>query len=329
MSKVYDNLPAPITEAGEDVLRAYTEGAVPTTDPGLLRTVEAMLFAEAAALEAVALLTERQGASSDLMFAELLEEPVFTDLAPTILAMLRFLRARIAGHDPVLRLDPSTPQPALCLLLLAGQALVSAAADRPGTQPVRVTLTECLHRLATTPAEERYPAGDLAFGLDDQQREEVDEETYLLDEVRKILTETVPLRRVLTRAQSEGGTAFLAVDLAARPDVADLLRMLATDPPAGGADTSTRWRALAGPATSMIRLEIEWLQPVNTALAVVLDVDEYGPALEALTHSDHVALSATDPVRQPGDALIHSVKITTSGPVLSHLLTEAARRRQD
>ena len=181
MSKVYDNLPAPITEAGEDVLRAYTEGTVPTADPDLLYTVEAMLFAEAVALEAIVLLTERQGSSSDLMFTELLGEPVFTDLAPTILAMLRFLRARHAGHDAVLRLDPSTPQPALCLLLLAGQALVSAADDQPGTVPVRDVLAECLHRLATNPAEERYLAADLGFGLDDEQRDEVDEETYLLD----------------------------------------------------------------------------------------------------------------------------------------------------
>ncbi|MGP3690813.1 hypothetical protein ACTVZO_40110 [Streptomyces sp. IBSNAI002] len=329
MSKVYDSLPTPITEAGENVLRAYTEASVPTTDPGLLHTVEAMLFAEAAALEAVGLLTERQGSSSDLMFAELLDEPVFTDLAPTILAMLRFLRARIAGHDPVLRLDPSTSQPALCLLLLAGQALVSAADDRPGTEPVRDALAECLHRLSTAPAEERYPAGDLGFGLDDEQRDEVDEETYLLDEVRKILTEAVPLRRVLTSARGEGGAAFLAVDLVARPDVADLLRMLATDPPAGGADTSTRWRAFAGPASSLIRLEIEWLQPVNAVVAVVLDVDEYAPVLEALTRSDHVQLSVTDPVGQPRDAVIHSVKVPTSGPALRHLLTEAARRRQD
>ncbi|MGW0844260.1 hypothetical protein ACWD26_29800 [Streptomyces sp. NPDC002787] len=329
MSKVYENLPSSVTEAGENVLRAYTEGTVPTTDPSLLQTAEAMLFAEASALEAVALLTERQNSSSDLMFAELLEEPVFTDLAPTILSMLRFLRARIAGHDPVLRLDPSTPQPALCLLLLAGQALVSTAADRPGTQPVRDALAECLHRLATAPAEERYPAGDLGFGLDDQQRDEVDEETYLLDEVRKVLTESVPLRRVLTPVRGEGEPVFLAVDLAARPDVADLLRMLATDPPAGGADTSTRWRAFAAPAASLIRLEIEWLQPVSTTLAVVLDVDEYAPALDTLTRSDHVQLSATDPVGQPRDAVIHSVKVPTSGPELRHLLTEAARRRQD
>ncbi|PCG87106.1 hypothetical protein CIB93_04465 [Streptomyces sp. WZ.A104] len=329
MSKVYDNLPSTITEAGENVLRAYAEGTAPTTDPGLLQTVEAMLFAEAAALEAVVLLTERHSSSSDLVFAELLEEPVFMDLAPTILSMLRFLRGRIAGHDPVLRLDPSTPQPALCFLLLAGQALVSAAADRPGTQPVRDALAECLHRLATAPAEERYPAGDLGFGLEDQQREEVDEETYLLDEVRKVLTESVPLRRVLTSVRGKGGAAFLTVDLAARPDVADLLRMLATDPPAGGADTSTRWRAFAAPAATLIRLEIEWLQPVNTTLALVLDVDEYAPALEALTHSDHVQLSATDPVGQPRDAVIHSVKIPTNGPELRHLLAEAARRRQD
>ncbi|MFJ9574564.1 hypothetical protein [Streptomyces bacillaris] len=327
MSKVYDNLPPSVIAAGENVLRACTEGTAPTADPALLRTVEAMLFAEAAALEAVALLTDRRGSSSDLVFAELLEEPVFNDLAPTILSLLRFLRGRIAGHDPVLRLAPSTPQPALCLLLLAGQALVSAADDRPGTRPVRDALAQCLHRLATSPAEERCPAGDLGFGLDDHLRDEVDEETFVLDESRKILTESVPVRRVFTSAPGRDEAVFLALDLEARPDVADVLRMLATDPPAGGADTSTRWRAFAAPAATLIRLEIEWLQPVNTALAVVLDADEYAPALQALTHSDHVQLSATDPVDQPGDAVIHSVKVPTNGPELRYLLTEAARRR--
>lgn len=323
-SKLYREIPRPVIATCEEVLSAYTSGRAPAGDPALLDDWPAMIYAEAAALEAVDILTARRGHSADLLFADLLEEPAFAPLTPAMLPLLHFLRARRAGHDPTLRLDPHSPQLALPLLLLAGQALVSAADERPGASAVDAGLRECLRRLADTPLDERTPAGDLAFGLTEQQREQVSDEEFVRDEARKILTGTVPVSRAVAAVSRP---VLLVLDLAARPDVEDLLRILHTDAPADGADTVTWWRAFAGTDTTVVRLEVQWLEPVRTSVAVVLEADEHRPLLETIAADGRVDLTATDPADSP-DSPFSLARVTTDGASLSGVLRQAASRRE-
>jgi hypothetical protein len=238
----YDAFPRPVVEACEEVLRAYTGHTAPTCDPALPATPPGIVLAEGVALEALCMLTETHGSTSDLLFSDLFEADLFADMTPTMLRLLRFLRARLAGQDPVLRLNPSAGELGLPFLLLAGHALILASGQSSGSEAAAHTLADCLQRLATSPAQTRYPVGDLAFTLDNP--DEADDERFYRDALGQILSEAVPLLRVLPTP--DRSTAFLVPDLTARPDIADLLRILATDPPQGGADTATYLRAFAG-----------------------------------------------------------------------------------
>ncbi|RNG33515.1 hypothetical protein [Streptomyces botrytidirepellens] len=320
-SKLYREIPRPVIEACEDVLTAYTSGRALARDLGLLNDWPAMIYAEAAALEAVDILTASCGHSGDLLFAELLDDPTFARLAPAMLPLLRFLRGRRAGQNPTLLLDPDTPAPALTLLLLAGQALLSASDGRPGTPAAETTLRECLRRLADSPLDGRTSVGDLAFGLTEREQEQADDEVFIRDQARRICSETLPVRRVLAPADRP---ALLVLDLTTRPDTEDLLRILDTEMPADGADTVTRWRALAG--GNVIRLDVEWLEPVRSSLAVLLDADEHRTVLEKIAAEGRVDLTATDPADSL-DSLFALTRVTTSGESLSDVLSRAGIHR--
>ena len=315
-SKIYSELPAEVVAACEDIVRAYALGSPPAADRELLRTVPALIFAEAVALEAVDMLAKEQGSTSDLFLAELLNEAAFEPLTPAMLPLLRFLRGRLAGHDPVLRLDSGTPEPALTMLLMAGQALVSAADQPPGGPRVAALLDQCLARLAADPADQRVSAGDLGFGLSDD--EPAGTERSSRDETRKFLTGTEPLLGVFV---APDGTILLWLDLAARPDLKEVFHLLVTDLPEGGADTWIHWQGFGSPDGGMVRLNVEWFQPVHASLAVILDTDEHARVLDVLTKATVMGLVADRP--RP-DHPVDQIRIPANGPILANLLSEVA-----
>lgn len=104
--------------------------------------------------------------------------------------------------------------PAVTLLLVAGQALLSTCGDQPGSSAADATLHVCLRRLATSPLNDRVCVGDLAFALTERQREQADDETFIRDQVRQLCSEAVPVRRA---ADQLNRPPFLVLDLAARP----------------------------------------------------------------------------------------------------------------
>ncbi|MFB8290606.1 hypothetical protein [Kitasatospora purpeofusca] len=317
VSKLYSDLPSPVIEACEDVLRAYTTGSTPTAAPATLRCWQAEVYAEEAALEALDLLTARRGSSSDLLFTDLYNMPAFEPFTPAMPSLLRFLRARRANLNPTLRLAADTPGLALTLLLLAGHALVQAADTVPGDPQAQVLLAECLARLAAAPLGERVLPGDLAFALTEEERRSVEDAVYARDEHRRFLTEAVPLRRSV--AAAPGRAPLLVLDLSARDDVEDLMRVMQTDNPADGADTVTRWRALAG----LIRLEVTWLEPVYTELAVVLQSDQHRELLAAVAADGRIALTGTDPADSL-DTEFSITQVATDGLSLAHVMAAAA-----
>ncbi|MFD7447127.1 hypothetical protein [Streptomyces sp. NPDC059909] len=238
-----------------------------------------------------------------------------------MLPLLRFLRGRRAGQNPTLLLDPHTPTPALTLLLLAGQALLSAAAAPPGTPAADAVLRECLRRLATSPLDDRASVGDLAFGLSKGELERAGDEEFIRDQARRICSETVPLRRALALTTRP---SLLVLDLAARPDLEDLLRVLHTDAPVDGADTATRWRSVGG--GDVVRLEVDWLEPVRTSLAVLLNTVEHRAVLERIAAEGRVDLTATDPADSLDD-FFSLARVTTNGESLADALRRAAASR--
>ncbi|MFJ5973426.1 hypothetical protein [Streptomyces sp. NPDC093060] len=167
-----------------------------------------------------------------------------------MLPLLRFLRGRRADQNPVLLLAPDAPMPALTLLLIVGHALLSACDDRPGSPAAHDVLRVCLRRLATGPLDDRTSVGELAFALTEEQQEQADDETFVRDQVRRFFSEAVPVRRAAALTDRPP-----LLDLAARPDIEDLMRVLHSASTADGADTVTRWRALAGADT--VRLEVD------------------------------------------------------------------------
>jgi len=173
----------------------------------------------------VDILTTLRGSSTDLHFAPLLREPVFAALTPAMPALLAFLRGRLAGQDPTLRLDPRHPKLALTLLL-AGQALLAAADQMPATPGAGEQRRGCLRRLADRPTgrwASRTTPGDLAVGLTEQQRQRADEEAFLRDEARRFLTGAVPVRAVLV---APGDRGIVVLDVTARPELEEVLRLL-------------------------------------------------------------------------------------------------------
>ncbi|MFH8775996.1 hypothetical protein [Streptomyces sp. NPDC017958] len=102
--------------------------------------------------------------------------------------------------------------------------------------------------------------GELAFALTEEQQEQADDETFVRDQVRRFFSEAVPVRRA---AALTDRPPLQVLDLAARPDIEDLMRVLHSASTADGADTVTRWRALAGADT--VRLEVDWIEPVRAS----------------------------------------------------------------
>jgi hypothetical protein len=314
VSLIYRSTPAPVSEACEQLLRAYVDDAPLTCDPGMLHDPAALGFAEAVALQAVEQLRTDRGSTSDLLFAPLMDTGTFRDVAPAMPPLLRFLRARLANHTPVLRLDPETPSPAYTLLLIAAQALRAAQDEVPDA------VSRCLAGLASDPTTERVPNGDLVVGLADADVENV---LYFRDELRKTLTQTVPVRDTLL---APNGDAVLVLDLAARPDVQDLFRILITDPPPGGADTGSEWGVFAGPEETLLRLDVTWFDPVRVDLALVLDVDHHAPAVQRITTSTTLVLTHLDPDRLP-DASLPLIPVPADADRVRELLLQAKARR--
>jgi hypothetical protein len=138
-----------------------------------------------------------------------------------------------------------------------------------------------------------------------------------------VLTEAVPVRGALARP---GHPALLVLDLTARPDVEDVLRLLATDAPEGGADTQTWWRGLAGTDRTLVRLEITWFEPVHSQVVMVWDADEHRDLLLHIASSDRIDLTGTHPRDNP-NPVISKARVTIDGSQLTGLLRECAARR--
>ncbi len=86
----------------------------------------------------------------------------------------------------------------------------------------------------------------------------------------------------------------LALDLAARPDIRDLMRIFATDPLPGGAETRTEWSLLPG-APALVRLSIDCLEPVLVRFALAFDLDRHGEVLREAARTDHVLVVGREP----------------------------------
>lgn len=283
-----ESTPDGIYTACDDVIRAYLHGRTPVVDPVALVPDAAARYAEMVALQSLQLLTSRVEYVTDLTFAQLFDAEAFTDLAPAMRRLVRFLRARLVGHEPHLRLPPEirrgTPSLALALLLVAAHALTMTGPDPE----------DALHRvyegLRTGPASAFAGTGDLAHALPPAAAATATEAVAVADEVRALFSEAVP---ITSSYLTEQGQALLVLDLAARPDVADLFRIQEIDPSPEGADTWSKWSGLV--AGGVVRLDIEWIEPVRVGLALVLTLAEHADILEVLAHSYQLVLTATDP----------------------------------
>ena len=239
---------------------------------------------------------------------------MFAPLVPTMPALVRYLRGRRAGHAPVLRLDPGTPAVAYTLLVLAVQAL-----DATG-QPAEA-LARTLAALDTDPVDDRTPAGDLAHGLPEGQDDEAEFSAVVRDHLRRTLTGTVPIASTTTAAD---GTLIMLMDDAARPELADLVRILAAGPQPAPT-MRVEWGAYAGPESSILRLAVAWSQPIAEELALALDFDLYEPELRRVAEDGRLAL-AVDKHDQDREQLA-TIRIPIDAAGLADLLDECAGRR--
>lgn len=284
-SPVYARVPETVSSACETLLGDYAAGRGGRLAPDLievLRGSDAAQFAEALALEALALLAERRGEILDLYFDRLAAGEQFEAATPALPDLVAFLRARLIGQDPVLRLPAGTPPIALTLMLIAEQAILEAGADR------REAVHTVLSRLRHSPVALRVPSGDLGYALDDVHGHPP--EQVWRDQVRRMLTGTVPL----TAAGLSGERLWLALDLAARPDIRDLMRIFATDPLPGGADSRTEWSLLPG-TPALVRLSIDCLEPVLVRFALAFDLDRHGEVLREAARTDRVFVVDREP----------------------------------
>ena len=284
-SPVYTRVPAAVVSACESLLGKYVDGIDGKVAPELIKLLggdDAALFAEALALEALALLAERRGEILDLYFAQLAVDEQVEIPSPAMPDLVAFLRARLLGQSPVLRLPADTPPLGSTLVLIAGRAVAEAGEDR------QEALQTVLSRLRRSPVELRVPSGDLGRALDDTDGHPPDE--VRRDQVRRMLTGTVPL----SAAGLAGEQLWLALDLTARPDIRDLMRIFATDPLPGGAETRTEWLLLPG-TPSLLRLSIDCLEPVLVRFAVAFDFDTHGEVLREAARTDHVFVVAREP----------------------------------
>jgi len=310
---VYERVTAAVSGACESVVEEYVAGlGVRLTSElvEILRGDAASMFAEGLALEAMALLAERRGELLDLYFTPPAVDEELGMPAPAMRDLVIFLRARLSGDDPVLRLPVGTPPITLTLLLIAGQAVAQAGEDR------REATRTVLDRLRNGPVELTVRAGDLGYALDGVDGYPPDQ--VRRDQVRRILSGTVPL----TAAGLVGDRLWLALNLNARPDIRDLMRIFAADPPAGGAETRTEWSLLPG-NPALVRLSIDCLEPVLVRFAIAFDLARHRDVLYEAARSDHIFVVGREPGSEPTGERLSALTIPHNGRSLARLLTHA------
>lgn len=159
------------------------------------------------------------------------------------------------------------------------------------------------------------PAGDLGYALDDgdgYSREQVSR-----DQVRRMLTGVVPL----AAAGLAGERLWLALDLSARPDIRDLMRIFAADPLPGGAETRTEWSLLPG-TPALVRLAIDCLEPVLVRFALAFDLGRHGEVLREAARTDHVFVLGREPdPAAPTQERLPALLVPHNGRSLARLLT--------
>lgn len=319
LSPAYTRVSGTVSSACESLLEQYVAGLGTGPVPEameVLRGGEAASFAEALALEALALLAERHGDILDLYFAQLYAGGRFEIPTPVVLALVAFLRARLIGQDPVLRLPLGAPPLGPILVLIAGRAIVEAGEER------RETMRTVLSRLRHRPVEPRVPRGDLGRALDDAAGHPP--EQVRRDQVRRILTGAVPL----SAAGLSGDRLWLALDLAARPDIRDLMRIFAADPMPGGADTRTEWSLLPG-NPALVRLSIDCLEPVLVRFALTFELERHGEVLREAARTDHVFVVAREPGQESSghERRLPALLVPLSGSCGSFDAVESSRPR--
>ena len=314
-SPVYARVPESVSTACESLLGEYAAGHGVRLAPQqleVLRRSDAASFAEALALEALALLAERRGEILDLYFAPLAAGGQAEILSPAMPELVTFLRARLFGQSPVLRLPAGSPAVGPTLVLIAGQAIVEAGEDR------REAVRTVLSRLRQSPVEPRVPAGDLGYALDDVDGHPPDQ--VQRDQVRLMLTGAVPL----SAAGLAGERLWLALDLAARPDIRDLMRIFATEPLPGGAETRTEWSLLPG-TPALVRLSIDCLEPVLVRFAVAFDLGRHGEVLREAARTDNMLVVGREPGSgDSGQEHLSALIVPHNGQSLARLLAHAA-----
>ncbi|OLE27518.1 MAG: hypothetical protein AUG49_05110 [Catenulispora sp. 13_1_20CM_3_70_7] len=246
-------------------------------------------YAQAAAVEAVAMLIEARGTSVDLWFADLLDAHGLEEFAPgrtMLLPLIAHVRGQLAGHEPYLRLPPGTPIPTAALLLIAAQAIRAAADDEPERQAL---LAQCLNRAAADRPGAPALKGTLVPGLSAKDQRTATEAELDRDTFAGFVSGRVPVPGV-GMVTDDGPAVLLGLALAARPDIADLLWMLTTDPPTGGADVGVAWTAMAMHDKRLVRADITFLNPVHTEFGVIFDVDDNKAAVRAIAGCSELAL---------------------------------------
>lgn len=310
-SSVYEIVTAEVSSACESVVEQYVAGRGLRLAPEvveILRGEAASVFAEGFAIEAMALLAERRGELLDLYFTNPAVDEQLGMPAPALHDLVIFLRGRLSGVNPVLRLPVGTPPIALTLLLIAGQAIAHAGENR------REATRTVLDRLRNAPVELVVCAGDLGQALDGVHGYTPDE--VRRDQVRRILTGTVPLNA----AGLSGDWLWLALNLNARPDIRALMRVLAADPLPEGADTRTEWSLLPGDP-ALVRLQIDCLEPVLVRFAIAFDVTRHREVLSEAARRDQIFVVGREPGSQTaGEERLSALVVPHNGRSLARLL---------
>jgi hypothetical protein len=312
---VYERVTAAVSSVCESVVEEYSAGRGVRLVPEqveVLRGDAAGVFAEGLALEAMALLAERRGELLDLYFTQPTADEQLGMPAPAMLDLVIFLRARLSGNEPVLRLPVGTPPIALTLLLIAGQAIAQAGEDR------REATSTVLDRLRNAPVELIVRAGDLGYALDGMDGYPLDQVER--DQVRRILSGTVPL----TAAGLSGDRLWLALNLNARPDIRDLMRIFAAEPLPGGAETRTEWSLLPGDP-ALVRLSIDCLEPVLVRFAIAFDLARHREVLYEAARTDQIFVVGREPGSEAaGQERLSALIVPHNGRSLARLLAQAA-----
>ncbi|HET9167958.1 MAG TPA: hypothetical protein VFN97_00940 [Actinospica sp.] len=314
-STVYERVTEEVSSACESVIEDYVAGRGGRLVPEvveILRSDAAAVFAEGAALEAMALLAERRGELLDLYFTQPTGDGQFGMPSPAMHDLVIFLRSRLSGQDAVLRLPVGTPPVAFTLLLIAAQAITQAGEDR---QEATRTVFD---RLRNAPVELVVRAGDLAYALDGVHGYRP--EQVRRDQVRRILTGAVPL----DAAGLSGEHLWLALNLNARPDIRGLMSIFAADPLPGGAETRTEWSLLPG-NPALVRLSIDCIEPVLVRFAIAFDLSRHREVLDVAARSDQLLVVGREPgAEAAGQERLSALIVPHNGRSLARLLAQAA-----